>query len=236
MGPDLSIVIPTLNEARSLPLLLSDLRPLAGRLRVEIVVADGGSDDGTVALAREHAAVVAPAQAGRGTQLRAGVAAATAPLLWVLHADARVPPETLDAVVRHAASGVRSPRAFRLGIASSRMSLRVIAWGANLRSRFLALPYGDQSLLIDRAVLEAAGGYPETPLMEDVELALRLRRHDRIRLLPERVLVSPRRWERDGPWRRSLRNVVLLLRYLAGADPRALARRYRASSTDSPTP
>ncbi|MBL8982292.1 MAG: glycosyl transferase, partial [Gemmatimonadetes bacterium] len=120
----------------------------------------------------------------------------------------------------------------RLSIDDASWSIRLIAAGANLRSRVLALPYGDQGLLITRAQLDAVGGYEDIPLMEDVALALRLRRDNPIRLLRDvPIHVSARRWRRDGPWRRTARNLLLLARYLAGADPRRLARAYRAAVT-----
>ena len=231
MAPRLSIVVPTLNEAIALPRLLGDLAPALARSDVELVVADGGSEDGTVEIARAAGAQVTSGAPGRGGQLRAGVAASHAPIVWILHADVRVPRDTVDGVLRLVAAGLQTPFACRLHIDDTRWSLRLIAWGANLRSRCFALPYGDQSLLVPRSVYDHADGYEDIPLMEDVSIARRLRAISPIRLLPFAVHVSARRWLRDGPWRRSTRNVGLLLRYLAGADPRALAARYRGEGS-----
>lgn len=229
--PWLSIVVPTLNEGAALPCVVGDLRPLLGEGGVELIVADGGSEDDTTAVARSLGACVATAGRGRGRQLRAGVAAAKAPVLWILHADVRVPPSTLHAVADAARGPLPAPLACRLAIDSARVSLRCIAFGANLRSRCLALPYGDQGLLVRRAHLDAVGGFDDVPLMEDVALALRLRRVAPIRLLPHPLVVSARRWERDGPWRRSWRNVTLLVRYLRGADPAELVLAYERGTS-----
>lgn len=226
-SPTLSVVIPTINERVALPCLLDDLAPLVADGRAEIVIADGGSTDGTREVAAARNARLVEAGLGRGRQLRAGVAAARAPNLWILHADARVPAETVETVSRHLREGLAGPHACRLAIHGDGWPLRVIEAGANLRSRVFALPYGDQGLLLPRATLEAAGGYDDIPLMEDVALALRLRKIAPIHLLPVPIRVSARRWHRDGPWRRSVRNLWLLLRYLAGADPSALAAHYR---------
>lgn len=235
-SPALAVVIPTINEATSLPRLLDDLALLVAGGQAEIVVADGGSHDGTREIATSRGARVIEAGLGRGRQLRAGVAAAVAPNLWVLHADARVPANTVAMVSRHVGEGLARPYACRLAIQGDGWSLRVIEAGANFRSRLLALPYGDQGLLVPRNLLEAAGGYDDIPLMEDVALALRLRRISPVRLLPVAVQVSARRWHRDGPWRRSVRNLWLLLRYLGGADPVALAEHYRPRSAAATKP
>lgn len=228
----LSIVVPTLNEAGALPMLLGDLAPLLARPDVELVVGDGGSTDATRTVAEHHGARVVTTTPGRGGQLRAATTAARGEYLWILHADVRVPDATRDAVARLVGDRVPSPCACRLSIDDASWSIRLIAAGANLRSRVLALPYGDQGLLITRAQLDAVGGYEDIPLMEDVALALRLRRDNPIRLLRDvPIHVSARRWRRDGPWRRTARNLLLLARYLAGADPRRLARAYRAAVT-----
>ena len=228
----LSIVVPTLNEEGTLPRLLEDLAPLLARGDVELVVGDGGSTDETLTVVQHAGARLVTTTPGRGAQLRAAITEARGEYLWILHADVRVPAATRDGFAQLATDRVRYPCACRLVIDDASWSLRVIAAGANLRSRWLSLPYGDQGLLISRAQLDAVGGYEDIPLMEDVALALRLRRVSPIRLLRELpVRVSARRWQRDGPWRRSARNLVLLARYLAGADPRGLARAYRATVT-----
>jgi rSAM/selenodomain-associated transferase 2 len=198
--PALSVVVPTLDEGGTLPGLLGTL---AASLTApyEVVVADGGSGDDTVAVAAAAGARVVTAPRGRGRQLAAGVAAARAPLLCALHADVRPTPRALallDAIA-HASAAGRPPAdalAFRLAIDAPGLPFRLIEWGANLRSRWLRLPYGDQGLVVTRDVYDRAGGYPAWPLMEDVALVRALGRVAHVRLLPAAVIVSSRRGRR----------------------------------------
>ena len=137
-----------------------------------------------------------------------------------------LPAPTLAAIDRWVAAPSRTAQAFSLAIDGRGVAYRLIAAGANLRSRLMHLPYGDQGLLVTRAMYDAAGGYAPVPIMEDVLIARALARSCGITISPERVIVSARRWERDGPWRRSTRNVALLAAFLCGAGPQRLARWY----------
>jgi rSAM/selenodomain-associated transferase 2 len=221
----LSIVIPALGEAASIGGLLGDLRGIT--VPHEVIVVDGGSHDDTVVLARAAGAAVLHSAPGRGGQLRTGAAAARGRVLCFLHADVRLPRETLAALDRLAVDGAPKSSAFRLRIDGGRWSYRMVEWAANLRARLLALPYGDQGLVVDRDTYDRVGGYADVPLMEDVMFALALRAAGGIVLCRERIVVSARRWERDGVWRRSIANLVLLIRFLLGASPGMLLRRYR---------
>jgi rSAM/selenodomain-associated transferase 2 len=214
-----------LNEAASLPGLLADLRRLAPV--PEIIVVDGGSSDPTCSVARKLGARVLPASRGRGSQLRIGAAAANAPLLCFLHADVRLDAPALRQIERLVESRPPGAYAFRLAIDREGLAYRIVEWGANVRSRWAGLPYGDQGLLVRREDYDAAGGYPPAPLMEDVALVRALRRTTRIRILPAALRVSARRWERDGVIRRTWANWRLLLAYLRGVPPERLALRYR---------
>ena len=216
-------MVPTLDEAESIARLLTDLRGLA--IGHEIVVVDGGSSDATCDVARRLGARVLAAPRGRGSQLRAGAAATTAPLLCFLHADVRVDPTSLRQVERVAEREPAGAYAFRLAIDGPGFAYRLVECGANLRSRW-GLPYGDQGLLVRRQDYDAAGGYLGIPLMEDVALVRALRRVTAVRLLPTAVRVSARRWERDGVFRRTWANWRLLWAYLLGTPPERLAQRY----------
>jgi rSAM/selenodomain-associated transferase 2 len=227
--PRLSVVVPTLDEAAALPRLLDDLAGL--QAMHEVVVADGGSQDGTVALARERGARVVETAPGRGTQLAAGARAARGKVLCFLHADVRLGRETIVALERLAAACPPAAHAFTLAIDAPGRRYRWIEWGTARRSRLLRLPYGDQGLVLPRALYERAGGFPPIALMEDVALVRALGRLAPVVTLPERVHVSPRRWERDGALGRTLRNWLLLGSYLAGASPDRLARRYRPEAS-----
>lgn len=223
MRAKLSIVIPTLDAeeglARSLPALTEGLQ--AGLIR-ELVISDGGSHDATLQIARAAGAVVVEGAASRGGQLRRGAQAAEAEWLLFLHADTCLPPGWAEAVMAHLPSG--RPAHFRLRFDARGAAPALVAAWANLRAARFKLPYGDQALLISRAEYDAVGGYADIPLMEDVDIARRLGR--RLTALPLAVTTSAARYAREGWLRRGARNLSLLLRYLLGADPETLARRY----------
>ena len=231
-APRLAIVIPTLDESANLGGLLDDLRALRGTH--EIIVADGGSTDDTPAIAADRGARVITAPRGRGAQLRAGAAESAAPILAFFHADVRLPAASVAALDDLAATGAHGAWAFRLRIDDKRRRFRLVEWGANMRSSRFALPYGDQGLVLPRALYDATGGFDPVPVMEDVILARQLRAHGGVRLLDARIVVSARRWQRDGVLRRSLRNLVLLTRFLGGTSPERLAAAYPPAAPEKP--
>lgn len=229
--PQVSAIIPTRNEARELPFILKALATLG--VPHEVIVSDGGSTDATVRIAKEAGATVVVASGGRGGQMREGARVARAPLLVFLHADARLSPEAVGAIERLAGEGFAGAAAFRFAIADRRWEYRVLEAGTRFRSRVLGLPYGDQGLIIGAALYRSAGEYPPIPLMEDVALARALQPLGGIRILPTELPVSSRRWRRDGPWRRTAGNLLLLVRYLLGAAPETLAARYDRARGES---
>jgi rSAM/selenodomain-associated transferase 2 len=221
----ISVVIPTLNAAETLSQLLAALH--AAAIVKEVIVADGGSCDETVCLARsEHAAVVQAAR-GRGNQLAAGAAAASADWLLFLHADNRLEPGWEGAVGAFVAASEATARAgyFDLALDDSAPAARrlekLVAW----RCRVLALPYGDQGLLIPRSLYHSVGGFAPLPLMEDVDLVRRLGRR-RLARIGVRCVASARRYHQEGYWRRPLRNLLCLSLYFAGLSPDRIARLY----------
>lgn len=229
MRAPISVIIPTLDAATGLAgcaaALMEGLQ--AGLIR-ELVVTDGGSSDGTLRIAQEIGAVVVSGPASRGGQLGRGCRAAQGEWLLVLHADTQLDPGWTGAVAGHLASD--RPAHFRLAFDRTGAAGRMVAGWANLRSRVFGLPYGDQGLLVRRDVLERAGGYADIPLMEDVDLVRRL---PPMAALPVTARTSAARYVREGWLRRGARNLMLLLRYRAGADPHALAQAYRPSSRRS---
>lgn len=227
-APRLSIVIPALNEQRSLAPLFDDIAAL--RTEVEVILVDGGSTDETRDVARRAGARVLESEPGRGIQLRMGAQHATAPMLCFLHADVRMPEPARRSLEAIAHGGEQGAWAFRLRIDGARRAYRAIEWSANTRSALLGLPYGDQGLVIARSRYDAVGGYADLPIMEDVAIARALRKAGGIALLPAALLVSPRRWERDGVLGRSMRNAWLLARYLTGSAPSALSPSYQPNS------
>ncbi len=222
--PPLSIIIPALDEEHSLAGLLSDLAGLG--LPHEVIVVDGGSIDRTRAVAQQRGARVISSRAGRGHQLAAGARAARGRALCFLHADVRLPGRTREAIADEALTLTAGAVVFTLTINAAGTRYRLIERMANWRTRVLGLPYGDQGLLVARPDYEAVGGYSDIRLMEDVAIVRALRRHSFVRLVEEPILVSARRWQRDGVWRRTLKNWVLITLYLMGFSPNFLARFY----------
>jgi glycosyltransferase involved in cell wall biosynthesis len=241
----LSIVVPTLDEADGIVATLSALAPLRQRGH-QVIVVDGGSRDRTVALARDHADTVIEAARGRARQMNAGAAVASGDVLLFLHADTTLPPDA-DRLVAHAlaaGSGGRrgSQQGPGLGVgrghgdAWGRFDVRidgrspmlaVVAALMNLRSRGSGIATGDQAIFVRRDAFDAVGGFPDQPLMEDVELCRRLRRIGPPACLRARVSTSGRRWEARGVWRTILLMWWLRWRYWRGESADVLARQYR---------
>ncbi|HEX8644721.1 MAG TPA: TIGR04283 family arsenosugar biosynthesis glycosyltransferase [Allosphingosinicella sp.] len=209
-------MIPTLDAASS---LAACLERLAGA--DEILVADGGSTDATTAIAERCGARFLCAPRGRGTQLRAGAAAARGDWLLFLHADTLLGAAWRTALENHIRAAPDIAACFRFRLDDAGWQARLIERGVAAR-RF---PYGDQGLLVSRALYEEVGGYRPLALMEDVDLVRRIGRR-RLLLLEEAATTSAERWRRDGWLRRSARNLGLLLLYRLGASPERLAKLY----------
>jgi len=228
----LSVVMPALNEAAGMANALAALAPLraAGH---EVIVADGGSTDGTPALAAAGADRVIAAPRGRARQMNAGAAAARGEVLLFLHADTRLPPGG-DRLVRQALDSGAQWGRFDVRIVGDgggdSAMFPVIAALMNLRSRLSGIATGDQAIFMRRPLFEQLGGYAEQPLMEDVELCRRLKALPAAgapACLRERVATSGRRWLSHGVWRTIVLMWRLRWRYWRGASPEQLARLYR---------
>jgi rSAM/selenodomain-associated transferase 2 len=218
---DLAVVMPTLNAAARIGAALAALGPVRG-----IVVADGGSADGTPEIALAAGGRVVAAPRGRGTQIAAAIDAADgAEWLLILHADTVLDPDWRAAAEAHMNAAPDKAACFRFALDSdapqARRLERAVAW----RTRALGLPYGDQGLLVRAAVLRAIGGVKPIPLMEDVDLVRRLGRR-RIAALDARAVTSADKWRRDGWTRRSARNLCCLALWFLGVAPHRIARLY----------
>lgn len=225
MKPPLSVVMPALNEAAGIERALEALQPLRAR-GVELVVVDGGSDDGTPALALRWADAVIEAPRGRALQMNAGAERARGQVLLFLHADTALPP-LADVLVQQALAGGAHWGRFDVQIEGRHPMLRVVATCMNLRSRASGIATGDQALFVTRAAFERAGGFPPQPLMEDIELSRRLKRIGPPACLRARVCTSGRRWEQRGVWRTILLMWRLRWRYWRGEPAARLAQAYR---------
>jgi len=224
-SPLLSIVIPTLDESERLGLLLDDVAKL--EFPYEIVIADGGSADHTVEIAVAAGARVTHSAPGRGGQLGAGVSAALAPWLLVVHADCRLPSSARHALADFLRGAQTDDFAhFEFALDGEGPFWRWIEFGQRLRERICGLVYGDQGLLVSRALYDAVGGYQPWPIMEDIGLFDRLKRTGNTHRLDAPVLTSPRRYEERGRWAQWMANVVLITLFRLGADPQRLARWY----------
>ena len=218
-----STLIPTLNAAASLPATLAALRGTVA----EIIIADGGSTDGTPDIARACGAQVITAPRGRGLQLRAAAEAASQPWLLALHADTCPGPGWQDAVAGLIARPEAAQQAgyFRFALDDAAPEARrleaMVAW----RCQWLGLPYGDQGLLIGRDFYETLGCYEPIPLMEDVALIRRIGRKSLV-ALPGDFITSAEKWRRDGWYARSARNLFCLSLWFAGVSPDRIARVY----------
>ena len=226
-APALSVMIPCLNEAARLPLLLADLR--RSELSLEILLADGGSSDATAQIAGlvgAHLIGVHPA--GRGRQLRAAAARARGDWLLFLHADSRLSQQWsawLNTLLQRSSTEA-SAWYFDLRISPSTPARQLLERAVGLRSRWLQRPYGDQGLLLHRDLYERCGGFAELPLMEDLELVQRLSRIADLRRIGLPLTTDGRRWQQDGVLRRSWRNARLRRRWRQGESAAQLAKAY----------
>nr|WP_254797454.1 glycosyltransferase [Pseudomonas aromaticivorans] len=220
-----SVIIPCWHDEACLARLLGQLAACAPPLQV--VVVDAAQSEACRALCRQHGALWLASRPCRGAQLRQGAAQASHEALWFLHADAELCGDPLGALRAALGAGaVGGCFAFRFAGAPPWQG-RLLAWLVNRRTRF-GTPYGDQGLFARRGAYLAAGQHAPWPLFEEVPLVGGLRRLGAFRRLGPGVLVDPRRWLRDGWWRRSLRNRLLALGFALGVPVERLARGYRS--------
>lgn len=221
----LSIIIPCLNEAGGIVAALERLQPLRRR-GAEVIVVDGGSSDGSVALAVSLADRVLSAPRGRASQMNAGAAVAHGEVLLFLHADCTLPADGDRLIIDGLQAGGKRWGRFDVSLAGAHPLLGLIAFMMNRRSRLTGIATGDQGLFVTRGLFADAGGFPAIALMEDIALSRILKSHGEPLCLHERITASGRRWERHGVLRTMLLMWRLRLDYFLGADPADLALRY----------
>ena len=220
-----SIIMPVLNEEAILEQQLTHLTRLRSHHDCELLIVDGGSTDRTTRIARPYARVITSPR-GRATQMNAGAAVATGDVLIFLHADTLLPGDAFCAIEQALASPQIVGGAFRLCFNCNQWPYRLVAFTANLRSRVRKIFTGDQAYFVRASSFNAIGGFPDQPLMEDLEIITRLRKIGKVVLLPQYVTTSARRHEKIGLIRSVLFMWYLRTLYKFGTSPARLQRKY----------
>ncbi len=226
----ISIIIPTLNEES---VLASTIKAVQGGKGVEIIVVDGGSADRTLEVAHCLKVKVVRSNAGRARQMNAGARESRGSILLFLHADTELPGGYDSCIRRILHDSSIAVGAFRLAIDSPGVPFRIIEYGANLRSRYFNLPYGDQGLFMRRQDFNRAGWFPEIALMEDFSLVKRMRKLGRVALAPQAVKTSARRWQSLGIIHTTILNQFIVGAYVMGVSPVRLAGWYHREKRGS---
>jgi rSAM/selenodomain-associated transferase 2 len=220
-----SIIMPVLNEEAVLEQQLCQLTRVSLPYDCELLIVDGGSVDSTVATAQRFGRVVSSPR-GRAVQMNRGAAIATGDVYIFLHADSILPDEAFMAIERACAAPRVVGGAFRLCFNCSQLAYRLVAWTANLRSRWRGIFTGDQAYFVRAESFKAIGGFPDIALMEDIEIVTRLRKIGRLVLLPSYVTTSARRHMKFGLARTVLFMWYLRTLYRFGVSPEQLQRKY----------
>jgi rSAM/selenodomain-associated transferase 2/rSAM/selenodomain-associated transferase 1 len=223
LRPDISIIIPTLNEATTIPFTLARIPKNPS---IEVIVADGESHDGTQELAAAWGAKVLSSLQGRARQMNTGAGQAKGRFLLFLHADTLLPEGFADHIYHILSRPENAAGAFQLKFDPPLPGLELIEKFANWRARVLQLPYGDQAIFLRADQFQTLRGFTEIPIMEDVDLIRRLGRQGRIVIAPVPVITSSRRWQDSGVWRTTFKNQVALAAFWTGISPNRLARWY----------
>lgn len=221
----LSIIIPTLNAADGLQQMLQSLKEVANS---QLIICDGGSDDGTLNYAGEAGVEIVCSEKGRGIQLAAGANIAAGDWLLFLHADTSLAANWHSVVEDFIATSDTQNTAavFRFRLDDTSSTARILEYIVYLRTKLFALPYGDQGLLISRKLYDEVGGFRPIAIMEDVDIIRRIGRR-RLTVLACTATTSAARYRRDGYLRRMARNVLCITMWFAGVPPKRIARVYR---------
>ena len=225
---NVTVIIPAVNEELSIEAAIKSAQSDSS---AEIIVADGGSGDKTVSIARELGARIVSAPRGRGVQMNAGVLAASGDILVFLHADTILPPDYIKEVRKALGCPKVAAGAFTLSIEGKDKALQLVEKGVDIRSRYFRAPYGDQALFMTKSIFNRAGGYSDMPIMEDLALVKQLRRMGKIRISDKTVITSGRRWEAMGVLKTTVTNQLMLAGYQVGVPIEHLASYYRKKKT-----
>ncbi|MFQ5904419.1 MAG: TIGR04283 family arsenosugar biosynthesis glycosyltransferase [Candidatus Binatia bacterium] len=220
----ISVIIPTLNEKSVIDSTLRHLQSLGGNF--EVIVVDGGSRDGTTEVAGGYFTVVS-SPPGRAVQMNSGAKLARGETLLFLHADTLLPSGAFSFIAEALSDPDIIGGRFRIRLDNRRPIFRLISWGINLRDRLIGGFTGDQTIFVRRKIFEEMGGYRELPLMEDLDLALRLQRSGKLARIQDPVVTSARRWEKHGPLRTTLLMWALRWLFMLGVPPPILKKLWR---------
>lgn len=223
-GRDATIIVPVLNEGQIIGKFLAHLRDVVSD--EEIIVVDGGSGDDTAPIAARHAPVIVSAP-GRARQMNSGAAVARGNILWFLHADSTLPDRPIEQIKEALKDPAVVGGCFRLRLPARGLAYRICDDLGNIAVDIFKLACGDHGIFVRRGVFEAVGGYPDVPLIEDLELCRRMRRAGRFVQLRSYVVSQPRRWFRNGPYRTTGMYLLLLSLYFCGAPMPVLTRLYK---------
>jgi len=226
---DLSVIMPVLNEGPGIGDAISRVQALAGDRSLELIIVDGDPSGSTVRAIPDGTAIKLISERGRARQMNAGASLASGTVLLFLHADSTLPRSAFQLILSAMDDARINAGAFDLGVASDRAVFRITERYVALRTRLTRIPFGDQAIFLRRDYFNKIGRYSDIPLMEDVDLMTRIRkRGDRIAVIPEKVMTSARRWEREGILYCTCRNWLLQILYSLGVSPARLARWYRS--------
>ena len=220
----ISIIIPVLNEEKNISIVLENIKRLNGEK--EIIVVDGGSIDNTVEIVRKKGVMLLSSQKGRGHQMNRGAEIAKGDTLLFLHADTTLPENAItrieETMKNHKIIGGR----FDVRFDDDRFVFKLIAFLMNWRSRLTGIFTGDQAIFIRKSIFKDKSGYPEIPLMEDIELSKRMRMAGRTACLKDRAITSARKWKKEGIIKTILLMWLLRFLYFFNASPEFLSRIY----------
>ena len=223
-GMRISIVVPVLNEERSIAATLESLIPLAPK---EVIVVDGGSTDHTREIVARTHANLALSSSPRSRQMNHGANLASGEILLFLHADTRLPSSAVNDICLALQDSRYVGGRFDVRLDSTGWKFQVIGQLINLRSRWTKVATGDQAIFVRRKVFHGMGGFPDLPLMEDIAFSRVLKRQGKVACLRSEVVTSSRRWESEGVWLTVLKMWALRVLFLVGVSPNYLKRFYR---------
>jgi rSAM/selenodomain-associated transferase 2 len=221
----LSIIIPVLNESECIEKNLDRLQPLRSS-GVELILVDGGSTDNTISLSEGKIDKLVQSEPGRAIQMNAGANVASKNILLFLHIDTQIPKDVITIIQQALKNSTKKWGRFNVRLSGENVSFRVIEKFMNWRSCLTGIVTGDQTLLIERDMFNQVGGFPEIPLMEDVEFSKRMKHLSRPICLSEQVTTSSRRWETNGILRTVLMMWTFRLAYFFGVSPARLHKIY----------